>query len=399
MTVLHLVLLSVVACASAYTPVASQSWDIPPIVNSWVPTEPGYYMTPVMKPFTLSGVTNWGRMNDSMQEYNVYRDGGGSCSLYNRTFWVYSDSSAYSKTTGLFLGAASNSMTLAMDFNQPNKLKDFTLLPSTGWSPAIPFTEAEASVSRGGDTGTRYALWTNANCAQLTETRAMHFFKVQKFDNPSNSTYYGNTMAIYTMDPVNNVITIERPQQYWYSNTTYGYGSFATLVFNGIAYLYAIDATYGDNYDIHLAKVPVGHETDMRYYRYYDAAAHGYSSTMPVPTERRQWAAVVSGTNSFTTGSVFWSEYHNAFLLVFFNDMVDSTFRVMSAPSPAGPWNESSAVLYDTVPGPRGYNYDGNASPIYYQQPGQVAGKELLLQYSYQDTKHTYPVALQVTFA
>ncbi|KAK9481747.1 hypothetical protein V1527DRAFT_478684 [Lipomyces starkeyi] len=396
MRISALLLLSGVALSTAQTPVASQSFPIPSIVNPWVPTNPGYYASPVEKPFTVSQVVNWGRMNDTTQVYNVYRDGGGSCSLYNRTFWVYCDSTAYSKTTGQIVGAASNSMTLAVDFNQPNKLKDFTLIPSTGWAPAIPFTSYEASFS--GNTGLRYALWTYTNCVQLTETRAMHFFKVQKFSNPYTSTYYGNTMAIYTMDPVNNVITIERPQQYWYQNTTYGYGSFASVVVNGVAYLYGIDATYSSNYDIHLAKVPVGHETSMSYYRYYDAAAHGYSYTMPVPTARRQSAAVIQGTEPFSTGTVFWSDYHNAYLLVFFNNWVDSTFRVLSAPSPAGPWNVSNTMLYKSTPGSRGFNYGGNASPNYYQQPGQIAGKELLLQYSYQNTTHTYPVGLSAIF-
>ncbi|KAK9331220.1 hypothetical protein V1520DRAFT_325786 [Lipomyces starkeyi] len=391
-----LVLLCTVALAGAQTPAASQSFPIPSILTPYVPTKPLYFKTPVMKPFTISKVVNWWRMNDWAQVYDIYRDGGGSCSLYNRTFWVYCDTTAYSKTTGKIVGAASNSMTLAMDFNYPNRLKDFTMIPSTGWKPAIPFTDYEASFS--GNIGTRYALWTYTNCVQLTPTRAMHFFNVQKFYNAYSSKQYGNTMAIYTMDPVTNQITIERPEQYWYLNTTYPYGSFASVVVNNVAYLYGIDRLYSGNYDVHLAKVPVGYETNRNYYRYYDAASGGFSYTMPVPTARRQANAVIQGTQPFSTGTVFWSDYHNAFLLVFFNNWVDSTFRVLSAPSPIGPWNVSNTVVYQSTPGPGGYNYGGNASPIYYQKPGQVAGKDLMLQYTYQNTSNRYPNALHVTF-
>ncbi|KAK9384625.1 hypothetical protein V1515DRAFT_541646 [Lipomyces mesembrius] len=391
-----LVLLCTVALAGAQTPAASQSFPIPSILTPYVPTRPPYFKTPVKKPFTLSKVVDWSHMNDWAQVYNIYRDGGGSCSLYNRTFWVYCDTVAFSKTTGQIVGAASNSMTLAMDFNHPNRLKDFTMIPSTGWKPAIPFTDYEASFS--GNIGTRYALWTYTNCVQLTETRAMHFFLVQKFNNAYSSTQYGNTMAIYTMDPVTNQITIERPEQYWYLNTTYPYGSFASVVVNNVAYLYGIDRLYSGNYDVHLAKVPVGYETKRNYYRYYDAASGGFSYTMPVPTARRQASAVIQGTEPFSSGTVFWSDYHNAFLLVFFNNWVDSTFRVLSAPSPIGPWNVSNTVLFKSTPGPRGYNYGGNASPIYYQQPGKVAGKDLMLQYTYQNTSNSYPKALHVTF-
>ncbi|KAK9319462.1 hypothetical protein V1517DRAFT_46910 [Lipomyces orientalis] len=391
-----IVLLCAVALATAQTPVASQSFPFPSILTPQVPTNPPYYKSPVLKPFTLSSVTDWSRMSDWNSVYNIYRDGGGSCSLSNRTFWVFCDTTAYSKTTGQILGAASNSMTVALSFTNPKGLQDVTMIPSTGWKPAIPFTDYEATFS--GNIGTRYALWTYTNCAQLSETRAMHFFLVNKFSNAYSSRQYGNTMAIYTLDPVTNQITIERPEQFWYTNQTYGYGSFASVVVNKVVYLYGLDRTYSGSYDVHLAKVPVGYETNRNYYRYYDAATGNFSYTMPVPTARRRANAVIQGTMPFSTGSVFWSDYHNSFLLVFFNNWVDSTFRVLSAPSPVGPWNVSNSVLYRSTPGPGGFNYGAVATPIYYQQPGQIAGKQLLLQYSYQNTSNTYPKILQVTF-
>ncbi|KAJ8103602.1 hypothetical protein POJ06DRAFT_217096 [Lipomyces tetrasporus] len=386
------------ALAAAQFPAASQSFAIPSMLTPYVPTNPPQYMAPEAKPITISRVWDWLRMSDWASEYDIYRDGGGACSLYNRTFWVFCDTSAYSKTTGELVGFSSNSMTLAMNFSHPKDLKDFTMTPSTGWKPAIPFTDEEASCST--DPSQRYALWTYTNCVQLTQTRAMHFFKVEKFSSSDgqSATEYGNTMAIYTMDPDTNVITIERPEQYWFKNTTYGYGTFANVVVNNVAYLYGLDTTYSDNFDVHLATVPVGNETNRDYYRYYDAATGEFSSVMPVPTTRRQANAVIQGDEPFSSGTVFWSEYHNAFLLVFFNNYVDSTFRVLSAPSPVGPWNSSSTVLYRSTPGPGGYNYGGMAVPIYYQEPRMVAGQNLLLQYSYQNGSHTYSKILQVTF-
>ncbi|KAK9342562.1 hypothetical protein V1522DRAFT_438766 [Lipomyces starkeyi] len=316
------------------------------------------------KPFApLSQFWDWLRMSDWASEYEIYRDGGGSCSLYDRTFWVFCDTAAYSRTTGELIGFSSNSMTAETDYNIASDQ--------------------------------RYALWTFTNCVQLTETRAMHFFLVEKFSNTNFPTVTGNTMAIYTMDPDTNEITIERPERYWFGNTTYTFGSFANVVVDNVAYLYGLDTVYSGSYDVHLARVPVGSETNKTSYSYYDAASGEFSSTMPVPTTRRQDNAVIRGTQPFDTGTVFWSDYHNAFLLVYL--LLDSTFRVASAPSPVGHWNVSDTLLAESTAGV-GPNYGGVAVPIYYQQPGQVAGKELLLAYTYQNTTHKYPKILQVTF-
>ncbi|KAK9251351.1 hypothetical protein V1507DRAFT_464708 [Lipomyces tetrasporus] len=48
----------------------------------------------------------------------------------------------------------------------------------------------------------------------------------------------------------------------------------------------------------------------------------------------------------YSTGFMFFSEYHNAYLLVCFSNRADSTFRVSYAPSPVGPWTTDDKVLH-----------------------------------------------------
>ncbi|KAK9478566.1 hypothetical protein V1514DRAFT_330436 [Lipomyces japonicus] len=374
----------------------STSYPVPSYLTPFIPTTPKYNQGNFKNSYKVKQVLDYGRLTDWNNPWEVYRDGGGSCSFGNRTFWLFCDTLAYTKA-GKFAGGASNSLAVARDFSHAGWLKDATIGNGVGYFPAIPFTSEEIGYMH--SVTQRYALWTYTNCIPMSETTAAHFFLVFKFDTAYSSVEYGNTLALYSLDEDTNEITVSRPSQYWFPNSTYAYGSFANVVVNGVAYMYALDVQYSGKYDVHLASVPVGRVGQKEHYRYYDAGNKTWSYEQPVPTERRQSAAAIQGTEPFSSGTVYYSEYHNAYLLIFFNNWVDSTFRIISAPTPVGPWNITNSVLFRSEPGPNGYNYGGLATPVYYEESGKVAGQSVMLSYSYQDVNGTYPRALKLTFA
>ncbi|KAK9323057.1 hypothetical protein V1517DRAFT_111234 [Lipomyces orientalis] len=377
------------------TPVASTTYPIPSIITPSNKTSPEYYTGKLQNSdFEVHDVLDWGILEDYNNAYTLDRDGGGSCTLSNRTFWWFDDTIV--SESGAFRGFTSNSVALALNYDHASWLRDISASSTYGIFSAIPFTEEEAENSK--SIFTRYGIWTYTDCVVLSDTTAVHFWDVVQFTAGADTIDRGTTMAMYTLDPDNNELTVTREEQFYYTPGQYAYGSFANVVVNGIAYLYALDGIYSERQDVHLACAPVSQLTDNSSWRYYDAASGTWSSTQPSPSERNASAAVISNSMPFSSGNIYYSEYHNQYLLVFFNNWIDNKFRVLSAPSPVGPWTTDNRVLYDS---PKGilYNYGAQSTPVYYQTDGQIGGKNLVLAYTYQDIGRKYPRAFKLKFA
>ncbi|KAK9327639.1 hypothetical protein V1520DRAFT_299032, partial [Lipomyces starkeyi] len=394
----HLIvaLIACIACTLADTsPAASTTYPLPSVLTPARATDPQFSQSPLQhSSFSVNSMVEYGKMEDPLNSYILYRDGGGSCPIANRTLFFFCDTLAYQETGGTFVGATSNSVSLATNFSLPNILMDVSCTPATGINPAIPFTSAEAVLA--GHPSSRYALWTFTNCVPTGDNSSVHFWEVVKFT--STLSYYtkGNTMAQYSLNTTSNNFTVTRASQITFAPPTYMYGTFANVVVDGVAYLYGLDISYSRN-DVHLAMAPVSTITDLSTWEYYNASSQTWNSTMPVPTQREQSAAVIQNSIPFSTGTIFFSEYHNAFLLVFFDNYADSKYQVLSAPSPVGPWTTTNKVIWALTPGPGGFSYGGLAHSFYYTNDGP-AGKSLMLHYSYRNTSATYAVANKLTF-
>ncbi|KAK9364419.1 hypothetical protein V1509DRAFT_656179 [Lipomyces kononenkoae] len=357
-------------------PAAQVSYALPEYINPVMPApSPSYWLWPANNTnFVVESLEDFGMMDDPDNPLEIYRDGGGSCNIANRTIWFFCDTLGYDNDT--FKAMTDKSLSVAQNFSEPSLLSDATSnsLYSYGWQPAIPYTQDEWPMRN--SPSKRFTMWTYTNCIQTSDSQAIQFFALSKSNSIYSSTYCAN------------MLTVTRNQQVMFPSTTYSYGSFASMVVQGVAFLYALDGTYSGNRDVHVARVATWAITDITKYQYYDASTKTWSYTQPQPTARRQSAAVLSNWIPYSTGSMFYSEYHNAYLLVYFNGWADSTFRVSYAPSP---------TLYALPQGPRGYDYGGVAHPQYYQNDGP-SGKSILLHYSYQDTSYTYPRAAKLTF-
>ncbi|KAK9433306.1 hypothetical protein V1505DRAFT_362294 [Lipomyces doorenjongii] len=378
------------------TPVASSTYPIPSIITPYNQTSPKFDAGKIQNSdFEVHDVLDFGILKDYNNEYSLDRDGGGSCSIGNRTFWFFCDT-IVADSTGAFRGFTSNSVALALDYNHAGWLRDISASSTYGVFAAIPYTDEEATLSK--DVFNRYAIWTYTDCVAVSDTSAVHFWEVVQYSSGVGPISRGTTMAVYNIDPDKNELTVTREEQFFYSGDGYAYGSFANVVVDGIAYLYALDSTYSSRQDVHLARAPVSQITDKSTWSYFDAASGEWSSTQPSASVRNAAAAVISNSMPFSSGNIYYSEYHNQYLLVFFNNWIDNTFRVLSAPTPAGPWTTDNKVLYETVEG-KSYNYGAQSTPVYYQTGGELGGKNLMLVYTYLDVLSKYPKALKLKFA
>ncbi|KAK9321886.1 hypothetical protein V1517DRAFT_353424 [Lipomyces orientalis] len=319
-----------------FTPAASASYALPSFLTPVRPApNPSYGVTPINTDFEVESVDILDKQEDPDNPLTIYRDGGGSCNIGNRTLWLFCDTLGYQNDT--FKAMTDNSLSVARSFDDPSLLSDATSnsLTSYGWQPAVPFTDDEYPWRNW--PSKRYAMWTYTNCLQINDNLAVHFFNLYKYSSIYSASSLGNTMVTLNFDPDADMLTVTRNMQVTFPPSTYQYGSFASMVVNGVAFLYALDSTYSGKKDIHVARVATNSLSQFDKYQYYDASTKTWSYTQPAPTERRQSAAVISNWMPYSTGSMFYSEYHNAYLLVYFSNWADSTFRVSYAPTPVGP--------------------------------------------------------------
>ncbi|KAK9464218.1 uncharacterized protein V1516DRAFT_113655 [Lipomyces oligophaga] len=393
-TTIAIQLAALALAVDAVTYVASTTYPIPTALNPVKQYTVPYNAGTMSRSVSVKATTVLGPITDPSNGYSVFRDNGGSCTLGNRTFFTFADANAYvGGTWKTFKSAQSSFVT---DFDTPEDMEDYTMSTESGAFQAIPFTSAESAVS--GSPSKRIAMWTWTNCIPLSSKKAMHFYSVQQFTTSSHSYSLGNTMAVYTLTSTTDpTIDITRASQIFFPNTTYGYGTFASVVVNDTIYLYGVDSLYSGNYDVHVARVSKTAASDITSYQYYDAGTATWGSTMPVPTARRQSAATVKGNMPFSTGTVYYSEYHNQYLMVFFNNWIDNKLRYNTAPTPLGPWTTSNQVLWVTPSG-ASYNYRAVAHPLIYASPGSTIGQKIAVHYSYQNGTFTYPMMGTVEF-
>ncbi|KAK9385967.1 hypothetical protein V1515DRAFT_640054 [Lipomyces mesembrius] len=229
-------------------------------------------------------------------------------------------------------------------------------------------TDNSLSVARSFD-NPRYAMWTYTNCLQATNNRAVKFFNLRKYNSIWSASDLGNTMVTLDFDPDTEMLTVTRDQQVTFPPTTYAYSLFASMVVNGV------DSTAS------ILPIPTRWmSTSPELLSIASQITKILLSHCPLHDADQRWSSRIGCRTR--RGSMFYSEYHNAYLLV---------FRVSYAPSPVGPF------FYTLPSGPRRYDYGGVAHPQYYQYDGP-SGKALLLHYSYQDTMYTYTKAAKLVF-
>ncbi|KAK9367940.1 hypothetical protein V1509DRAFT_624867 [Lipomyces kononenkoae] len=334
------------------------------------------------------------KIRDPKSHWHINRDLPSPCSIGSQLFWFFDDSFVYAED-GKFVGAASNSVGIATDIDNPSDITDISITLEGEVTVAIPWTQSEAEIQY--DITARYAFWTYGSCIPIDWHHSWHLWTVVKFTGFEVYETLGYTLAQYEYDDTKGSLVVSRQELLYYDQSSYPYGAFASVYVSGVLYLYALDPN-SDKYDVHVASVPTATANDKSTWKYYDASSKSWSSKAPDGTVRNQSGAAIVGKLPFSTGSVFWSDYHNAFLLVFFSDFADSIFYAITAPTPVGPWDFEPIEIVKTKSGPNGYNYGGQATPVFYSEGGKL-GQKLVLSYTFQDDSSSwYPASDTVLF-
>ncbi|KAK9372086.1 uncharacterized protein V1513DRAFT_453515 [Lipomyces chichibuensis] len=374
------------------TPV-STSFPVPSILTPHFEDSPSYSVTPRNVKFKVASVTNYGNLNDNSinSSYIIKTSFPPTlCSIQNRTFWFAGQTTIQDSSHFNLISSSITSVAIELTFSPPTSIRELSTRPEFSWSSVIPLTSTEKAISLAYNQNTTF--YPRVHSSFINGSSAIQFWDVKSLSSLCHSNA-GTTMIIYTLDSMTNTLTVTRPAPvYQKYNVQYEYGSFATLTVQGTTYLYSWDTfTIGDGWhkDVHVAAAPASSIADKSTWKYYNKGTQTWSSTEPLPTSRRQTAAILTlddvpdydGPDFFVSASIFYSKYHNAYLLVY--TAVDNRLvRVRYASTPVGPWSSPGIEILDGTP------YSNNfatvlASPIISQTDGNVGGKSLLLTTNY----------------
>ncbi|KAK9372457.1 uncharacterized protein V1513DRAFT_452278 [Lipomyces chichibuensis] len=381
---LHVIVVFLAAVTvSAATPAASTIFPVPSIITPHYDTDPLYkVLPPAHLDFKVAYVNYWGDLTDwsrTPQFLTRNTDLATFCSLQNRGFWFFgytssetSDEENYYKLTSF-----SSTISLAKDFAHPAWIVD-------NWAewPPIPCTENENEVIA--NYKSDIAINASTNCAVLGPSKAIQFWNMRL---GSCGTFAGTSLVVYEFSPVYNTLKITRPVTITLTPDEYQYGSFATVVVRGVVYLYALDSSQdGYHRDVHVASAPAATVEDKSTWRYWDQGAGAWSSTEPFPTARRQSAAIISlpaQTSFRVSASIFYSAYHNSYLLFFLNGSEDR-LRVKYSSTPLGPWSTNDFIVFSF---PASVEH-ALVTPVPFQNGSDIAGQKVLVSsYGYDEPK------------
>ncbi|KAK9350714.1 hypothetical protein V1523DRAFT_418966 [Lipomyces doorenjongii] len=397
---LVLVQLTVAAFASA----TSTTFSVPNILTPHSEFSPPFMVTPRNLGFSVASVSNWGYLHDYSINSSYTLTSGFQgfptlCSIQNRTFW-FAGPVQIQDAQNRTLASTSSSVAMALTFSHPSWIRELSPRPDSSW-PVIPITPAEQLVSI--TYNQTYQFDATAHCSLINDTSAVQFWDAWSYNSGKYNCFHigGSFLVIYTLDPATNKLTISRPAPvYQKESIQYPYGSFSTLTVQGMTYLYAWDVyvppsddmggdsgTGGNHRDIHVAVAPTSTIADKSTWKYYDNSTGTFSSTEPLPTTRRSSAAIIildefstEFENTFLSASIFYSEYHDAYLLVY-APIYPPGIYVRFAPTPLGPWSSPGTKIMD----PTQFGYSvvryALASPIFFQTDGN-GGQSLLLTLS-----------------
>ncbi|KAJ7450527.1 hypothetical protein FB451DRAFT_1052198 [Mycena latifolia] len=166
-----------------------------------------------------------------------------------------------------------------------------------------------------------------------------HLSGLSRLNTPSYTLYHVISQGTGTTTIPNVSVDIS---SYW-STTQIGYGSAASVVNNGFAYLYG--ATPNGKLAVARAALTgfLGALEDRSIYEYYVNGV--WTSTAPVSTDS---TIPLANTNS-AQGTIYWSPKWQSYVWIGGDGFPDANFLISTAPNPEGPWTASTQFFSGAV--------------------------------------------------
>ncbi|KAL8948557.1 MAG: hypothetical protein Q9222_005266 [Ikaeria aurantiellina] len=351
---------------------------------------------------------------------DVSRDGGYSVTLNDKIIWLYDDTEcldhggkqlSFVSNTAAFAREPDGNVSMLQDFGIEAAGKDsktgktaYAILADTsvatgGW---IPFSPDELDYNQRKKNVQRVAIWPGTSPTPYSTTQAFLFAPLVYVDSkpqdPSKE-YQARGMTLISISAPPSGPVASRQGDLIIPGTEVAFGGFASL----LGYTTTAQTQDLSNRDVYmlgmtnsglqLARARVERLTDFSAYSFWDAVQLKFKNTPPKPDEQDYRKIYLPGT--FSSGNVFYSPYFNTFIMVYFNKLVDSTFRVrfLDLNSPVGndtiwpkrgkrgkgiaPEDAEAIVkyawspeqeLYRSPQGKGGFNYAGMAHPEYFNR-------------------------------
>lgn len=373
---------------------------------------------------------------------DVSRDGGYSALINGKIVWLYDDTecmdmtgtqlSFVSNTAAYQNFDNSNNVSTIADFgvvdlgsDQDGRPKTAILANTTvgtgGW---IPFVQDElefneenngkqrvaiceihdpmCNESSGSDTNSHMGQGPGTSPTLISTTQAFLFAPLVYVDSkPQNPSmeYQARGMTLISIMAPDSGPVATRQGHIVIAGTEVAFGGFSTLLGfkstdsaadldNGERDVYLFGMT---EFGLQLARVGINDLTDFKKYTFWNRCSNEFSTSSPDPTTSDGAQLYLPG--SFSSGNIFYSPYFYTFIMVYFNNLVDSTFFIRYLQLDVPLANDSiwtrggknskgivaedtealiryawsaEQILYASPPGPGGFNYAGVAHPEFY---------------------------------
>ncbi|KAL8682302.1 MAG: hypothetical protein Q9186_001671 [Xanthomendoza sp. 1 TL-2023] len=351
---------------------------------------------------------------------HVSRDGGYSVLLNDQIIWLYDDTEcldregkqlSFVSNTAAYAKEPNTNVSMLRDFgaeavgkDQKTGMKNYAILADTtvatgGWVTFSP-DELDFNLRRQGTE--RVAIWPGTSPTPYSTTQAFVFAPLVYVDSkpqdPSKE-YQARGMTLISISASSKGPVANRQGDLIISGLEVAYGGFSSL----LGYTTTANPQDLNDRDVYLlgmtdaglqlARASVGKLTDFTKYRFWDPTQLQFVKKPPNLKEKDYQKIYLPGT--FSSGSVFYSPYFNTFVMVYFNKLVDSTFRIrfLDLNSPVGkdpiwprqgkrgkgitPEDVEALVkyawspeqeLYRSPPARGGFNYAGIAHPEYFNR-------------------------------
>ncbi|KAF7369401.1 hypothetical protein MVEN_00269100 [Mycena venus] len=293
----------------------------------------------------VSSTTSYGSLVSS----GLTRDSCSSSSWSGNVLWVCRDTEQLSSSGQPLLPVVANTASFSPLPNAPSNPQPLVLSSPQGFSTPYYLLESDECPPYGAcSDGTRWVGWPDTgpvvtfrggsgSANAYAFIARVHLNGLTQVNTPSYSLYH---VISNSAGPIPSASLLVG--SFW-SSSQIGYGSAASVVNNGFAYLYGATP----NGKLALARAAqtgfLGALDDKTLYQYYVNGA--WTSTAPSRTD----STIPIPNTSSAQGTIYWSPKWSSYVWIGGDGFPNANFYISTAPNPEGPWTASTKFYTGAV--------------------------------------------------
>ncbi|KAJ7139251.1 hypothetical protein C8R44DRAFT_659570 [Mycena epipterygia] len=287
---------------------------------------------------------------ESLNTGGLSRDSCTSTLWSSNVLWVCRDTEQISSTGTVGLPLIANTASYSTLPNPPSNPQPLVLTSPQGFGSLFFPLESDECPSFGAcSDGTRWVGWPDT--APVVTFRGTggavnayafmgkkHLSGLTVLNTPSYTLYHVISQSADGSIPASTVDI----SSFW-STTQIGYGSAASVVNNGFAYLYGATS----NGKLALARAALtgflGDLEDKSLYEYYVNGA--WTTTAPAASD----STIPLPNTSSVQGTIYWSPKWSSYVWIGGNGFPNANFLISTSPNPEGPWTAATQFYSGAV--------------------------------------------------